>query len=165
MLRLAPLGALLLAACAVARPADPPGLAREPEVRTVTTCVISAGQLQKVQVEVSATGDTTFQGRPFAAAFALTSEYAAGAEWYERNVPLPEEVRPQENARGDYVKYGRAQVLPADTLMRVSTHHGVGVYMTHEDAWMNDGLAWVPVRPGCWFHHYQFSGVGELREG
>ncbi|WP_420128663.1 hypothetical protein [Longimicrobium sp.] len=156
---------LLLAACAVPRPVVPPP-APEPPVRTVETCAVSAGQLRKVQVEVSATtGDTTFQGRPFASAFPLTAEYATGAAWYERNEPLPETVRPRENERGDYVKYGRPRVLSADTLMRVSTHHGVGVYMTHEDAWINEGIVWVPVRPGCWFQHYQFSGVGEVREG
>jgi hypothetical protein len=166
MLRLAALCALLLAACAPHRPTAPPPPPRAPEARTVTTCVMSAGRLQKVEVQISqATGDTTFQGRPFASAFPLTGDYAAGAAWYERNVPLPEEVRPQENARGDYVKYGRPQVLSADTLMHVSTHEGVGVYMTHEDAWINDGIVWVPVRPGCWFHHYQFSGVGEWRGG
>ena len=156
---------LLLAACAIPRPATPP-LAPGPEARTITTCVVADGRLAKVQVQIDGvTGDTTYQGQPFASAFPLTPEYAAGAEWYERHVPIPQEVRPQENARGDYVKYGRAQVLPADTLVRVSTHHGVGVYMTHEDAWTNEGLIWVPIRPGCWFHHYQFSGVGHMREG
>ena len=160
------LGALLIAGCTRHRPADPPPAMRVPEVRTVSTCVVSDGRLMEIQVQIDgATGDTTFQGRPFHAAFPLTPEYAAGADWYETHEPLPEEVRPQENARGDYVKYGRSQVLRADTLMRVSTHHGVGVYMTHEDAWINDGLVWVPVRPGCWFQHYQFSGVGEMREG
>lgn len=162
---LSPLAALFLAGCAAPRPADPPPVPREPEVRTVSTCVVTGGRLAKVEVQISTTGDTTYQGRPFRAAFPLTPEYAAGAAWYEQNIPIPEEVRPQENARGDYVKYGRPQVLRPDTLMRVSSHHGVGVYMTHEDAWINDGIVWVPVRPGCWFHHYQFSGVGEMREG
>jgi hypothetical protein len=163
---IAPLSALLLAACARQRPADPPPVVREREVRTVSTCVVSDGRLQEVRVQVDdATGDTTYQGRPFHAAFPLTPEYAAGATWYETNEPIPEEVRPRENARGDYIKYGRARVLPADTIVRVSSHHGVGVYMTHEDLRTNEALLWVPVRPGCWFQHYQFSGVGELREG
>jgi hypothetical protein len=165
-LGLAPLSALLLAACAGQRPADPPPVVREREVRTVSTCVVSDGRLQEVRVQVDdATGDTTYQGRPFHAAFPLTPEYAAGATWYETNEPIPEEVRPRENARGDYIKYGRARVLPADTIVRVSSHHGVGVYMTHKDLRTNEALLWVPVRPGCWFQHYQFSGVGELREG
>lgn len=163
---LAPLAALLLAGCAGRRTADPSPPAPEPAVRTVSTCVVADGRLQEVRVEVDgATGDTTYQGRPFHAAFPLTPEYASGAAWYEQNIPIPAEVRPQENARGEYVKYGRPRLVRPDTLMRVSSHYGVGVYMTHEDAWINDGIIWVPVRPGCWFHHYQFSGVGELREG
>jgi hypothetical protein len=156
---------LLLAGCTVPRPADPPASVPEAAVRTVSTCVIADGRLTKVDVQIVAAGDTTYRGQPFASAFPLTPDYAAGAEWYERHVPIPNEVRPRENARGDYVKYGRAQVVPPDTLVRVSTHHGVGVYMTHEDARTNDGIIWVPVRPGCWFRHYQFSGVGHMREG
>jgi hypothetical protein len=163
---LAPLAALLLAGCAGQRVADPPPVSREPEVRTVSTCVVSDGRLQDVRVEIdAATGDTTYQGRPFHVAFPLTPEYAVGAAWYESNEPIPEEVRPQENARGEYVTYGRVRVLPADTIIRVSSHHGIGVYMTHEDLRTNDALVWVPVRPGCGFQHYQFVGVAEVREG
>jgi hypothetical protein len=80
--------ALLLAVCAAPRPVPPPP-APIPEARTVTTCVVSAGTLTKVQVRIDgATGDTTYQGQPFASAFPLTPQYAAGAEWYEQNVPI-----------------------------------------------------------------------------
>jgi hypothetical protein len=162
---LAPLGALLLAGCAAPSPAPPPP-APTPAARMVETCVVSGGRLAKVQVEIDgATGDTTFQGRSFHAVFPLTPEYASGADWYETNEPIPEDVWPQENARGMYVKYGRPRQMPADTLILISSHHGVGVYAALEDAQGKYGILFVPFRPGCWFQNYQFVGVGELREG
>lgn len=159
------LGALLLAGCAGQRPADPPPPVRDPEVRSVETCVLSTGRVTKVRVEISATGDTTFQGQPFRTAFPLTPEYATGADWYERNEPIPETVWPVDSARGDYVKYGSPRVLPADTLAPLSVHHGVPIFSALGDPPAKYGMLYVPVRPGCWFHDYQYAGVAEVREG
>jgi hypothetical protein len=158
------MGALLVAACAAPRPAHSPPLARELDVRTVSTCVASAGALTEVRVEVSAaTGDTTFHGQPFHTAFPLTPDYATGASWFERHEPIPESVRPKEDARGDYEKYGPTVGAPADSLVRVGSHQGVSVFAERDDAYM--GVLYVPVQPGCWFQRYQFVGVGEVRDG
>lgn len=134
--------------------------------RTVESCVVSGGRLMSVRLEVQpATGDTTFQGQPFRVAFPLTAEYAQEAEWYRTNEPIPESVWPQDSARGDYVKYGPPRVLRPDTLVRIGTHHGVGVFAALDDVPAKYGIIYVPIRPGCWFHFYQFSGVGEVRGG
>lgn len=166
--RLAPafIAALLLAACATPpRPATPPTLPAA-SVRIVPSCMVSAEGLVAITVEVdAATGDTTFQGQPLGAAFPRTSRYAAEADWYVRNEPIPEVVWPHVNARGEYVKYGWPRVMAPDSLSLLGHHHGVGVYAVLDDAPENLGILYVPVRPGCWFQTYQFEGVGEMREG
>ncbi|HEX2210390.1 MAG TPA: hypothetical protein VHG93_22115 [Longimicrobium sp.] len=154
---------LLIAGCTIPPRTDVPP---PPAPRTVSTCVVSAGRLAAVQVDVEvATGDTTFQGRPFRDAFPVTAQYAQDAEWQVHNEPLPEEVLPQDGARGDYIKFGRPVTAAADALLWVADHHGVGVYAQNENGRLHDDVLYVPVRPGCWFQRYMFMGVGEVREG
>ena len=157
---------LLLAGCTGARPAADPPPAPAAALRIVPSCVVSDEGLVAITVEVDpATHDTTFQGAPLSAAFPLTSRYAAEAGWYVRNEPIPEAVWPHVNARGNYEKYGRPRRFPADSLILIGRHHGVGAYIAPDDAGSNYGILYVPVRPGCWFQLYQFVGVGEMREG
>lgn len=157
---------LLLAACAAPpRPAAPPPLPAA-SVRIVPSCVVLAEGLVAITVEVdAATGDTTFQGQPLSTAFPLTSRYAAEADWYVRNEPIPEVVWPHVNARGQYVKYGWPQIVSPASFSLLGYHHGIGVYAVLGDAQEDFGILYVPVRPGCWFQTYQFEGVGEVREG
>ena len=163
--RLTCLAALLLAGCAAPPSAGGPG-GVPGEARTARTCVIAGGRLREVQVEVhAATGDTTYRGRPFRSAFPLTADYAQEAAWYVENEPMPESVWPVEDARGDYVKYGPPRTEEADSLTRISSWRGVGVYAGQWQGRLDYGVLYVPVRPGCWFHRYQFVGVGEVRGG
>jgi hypothetical protein len=122
----------------------PPPPPAEVDVRV---CVIQDGNLTEVTARYNqTTGDTTYNGGPFSAAFPATTGYAANATWYINNEPIT-----FNNRR--YVKYGLPRVLGVTEVSRAGEFRGVGVFS--EGGNMNSEVIYVPVRPGCEFQPYQ----------
>jgi hypothetical protein len=154
------------AACAgsaapVSTPAPAPLPAAESTRRTdaqypvydeqATVCVLRDGRLEKVPIEYNtATGDTTYEGVPFSQAFPLSDDYAARAEWFIDNEPIP--FRPP----WPHVKYGYPRVMGVHEIVRVGEHRGVGIYVVARDT-VDPQVIYVPVRPGCVFQPYAIN--------
>ena len=157
----APLIAALLTgmtACSTA------GTPRPAATLPMKVCAVVSGRLAEVDGEYApATGDTLVAGLPLTIAVPDKDVYAAGAEWFVRNEPIPGEPRP--DARGAYVKYGRPRQIPVSGLRYVGAHHGVGVYTDSASTERFPSVVYVPVQPGCWMQPYQYVGVGTVREG
>lgn len=118
--------------------------------REVTLCVVEGGRLREVQATYDpATGDTLYGGRPFRAAFADTAGYAANKRWYLNNEPISREQR-------RYEKYGPPRIISPGKLRPAGQHDGVAIFAEAQTAGAPD-VIYVPTRPGCEFHLYQWD--------
>jgi hypothetical protein len=92
------------------------------------------------------TRDTLYNGRPFRE----DSTGSVGTRpWYVNNEPIVWEGR-------RYTKYGPPRVLLSDSLRRAGEHQGV-VFFVEANTTGTPGVIYVPTRPGCEFHLYQWD--------
>jgi hypothetical protein len=113
----------------------------------VRVCVVQGGTLTEVTARYNQqTGDTTYNGQPFATAFPAGQGYAAGAPWFINNETITFNNR-------QYVKYGLPRVLGVTEVSRAGEVQGVGVFS--EGGSMTSEVIYLPVRPGCEFQPYQ----------
>ena len=110
----------------------------------------ACGPLRMIPVRLTETAgrvDTlTADGQPLSAV-TRASDYAAGAEGYERNEPIV--------FRGLYhVEYGPVRVLSPDSLEKVGEYRGVGVY-AEAGYTVPNTFVYIPDRPGCSFQAYE----------
>jgi hypothetical protein len=118
--------------------------------REISVCVVVGGRLREVQATYDpATGDTLYGGRPFRTAFADTVGYAANKRWYLNNEPITWERR-------RYEKYGPPRIISPGTLRTAGQHDGVTIFAEARTAGAPD-IIYVPTRPGCEFHLYQWD--------
>jgi hypothetical protein len=111
---------------------------------------VQGGALTEVTARYNtASGDTTYQGRPFSQAFPATTGYAAGATWYINNEPITVNGR-------RYVRYGLPRVLGVSEVTRSADYQGVTVF-AEAGATGTPEVLYVPVRPGCEFQPYQLE--------
>jgi hypothetical protein len=117
-----------------------------PRWRTLRACVVRDRELAEVQFDYDVpTGDSVYQGVPFAQAFPAGAGYAEAADWYATNEPV--------RYRGQwYVKYGDPRMLEIGEIARVGEKDGVGIYVEGGDA--DPQVVYLPVRPGCVFQPY-----------
>ncbi|HEU0052669.1 MAG TPA: hypothetical protein VFQ39_05810 [Longimicrobium sp.] len=130
----------------------PPVTPPPPPVTTqdINVCVIQSGSLTNVTAQYNtATGDTTYNGGSFSAAFPAGADYAAGATWYINNDEITFNNR-------TYVKYGLPRVLGVTEVTRSGDYQGVGVF-TEAGATGTPEVIYIPVRPGCEFQPYQLK--------
>lgn len=140
-------------------PAAPPAPPAPPAATPVDwrqpihVCVVRDGELVRIPARYDpATDDTTtLEGLPFASAAPLTGEYAAVAGWYLNR----EEFR---FGRVKYSPYGFPLVMAPEDLVRVGVHREVALYAKRADPHWAETAIYLPTRPGCEFHRYQFSG-------
>jgi hypothetical protein len=138
------------------QPVTPPPPVANP-VRDIQVCVVQNGMLSNVTAQYNTTsGDTTYQGRDFGAAFPATTGYAAGSTWFINNEPITVNGR-------RYVKYGLPRVLGVSEVARTADYMGVPVFAEAGATGATEVL-YVPVRPGCEFQPYQLDvKVGGVR--
>lgn len=155
------LACLALAACAAGR--KPPAPAPSPVSTTVPppaflivdhpsrirrACVVQNGKVAEVELVYNfMTGDSLYQGVPFAQAFPSGREYAEAAQWYVDNMPIVYQPGPR------FIRYGLPRLLKPEQITRIGEYDGVGVY--GEAGWTQfHDVIYLPVRPGCWFQPY-----------
>jgi hypothetical protein len=128
-------------------------------VREVQVCVLESGRLRVVQATYDpATGDTLAGGRPWAEVFSDTAGYAANRPWYVSNEPITVEGR-------RYTKYGPLRILPPSGLRPGGRHEGT-TFFIEANAGGTPEVIYVPTRPGCEFHAYQWDlTTGGVRGG
>jgi hypothetical protein len=98
-------------------------------------------------------GDTTYQGRPFHAAFPVDSTVALDAAWYRDNEPIA-------FARGRYVKYGLPRILGTTDVVPIGSFRGVTVFAEPiADRREKPDVIYLPVRPTCDFQPYEVTGI------
>lgn len=150
------LAALLLAGCAA--PPPPPAAAPAPApveappppavaLQPVHVCVLEGGRLQEVELRFDPErGDTvTLEGLPFARAYPVGLDYAAGRAWLREGAPV-------RLAGREYARYGLPRVLAPAELVAVGDFDGVLLFGDAQAA--NPELLYVPLRPGCEFQPY-----------
>lgn len=145
------------AASPAATPAPPPPglIIREHEIQV---CVVENGAFREVRIGYNTqTGDSTYNGQPFGQVFPVTGEYAAAAQWYFDNEPIP-----WMDTR--YVKYGRTRELGAKDVTRVGEYRGVSVFVETGTTGRPD-VFYVPVRPTCEFQTYEVAEYGSAVRG
>ncbi|HST61733.1 MAG TPA: hypothetical protein VLK84_23740 [Longimicrobium sp.] len=125
--------------------------------RDIQVCVVQNGALSNVTAQYNTqSGDTTYQGRDFGAAFPATAGYAAGMTWFINNEPITVNGR-------RYVKYGLPRVLGVSEVARTGDYMGVPVFAEAGATGATEVL-YLPVRPGCEFQPYQLDvKVGGVR--
>jgi hypothetical protein len=116
-------------------------------------CVLRNGHLEYVDVEYAPqSGDTTYQGRPFSAAFPTDRTYALNAAWYRDNMPIA-------LAGTRYIKYGLPRILWMTDVVPILAFQGVTVFAEPTADARRPEVVYVPVRPGCEFQPYQRGGI------
>jgi hypothetical protein len=147
---------LLLASCATRREVVEPPSAPPVEVRPATLlapaatrtdslCVLRGDGLEIIPIEYSATGDTTFQGRPLRELLTAERGYAQSRRWFIASAPINHGGRLK-------VMYGLPRVLSPADLEVAGFHDGVPVFRERGD---REALVlYLPVRPGCVFQTY-----------
>lgn len=140
-------------------PPEPAPVVTEDGVRPLRLCVLDEGRLREVEATYHPqTGDTLFHGRPVGEAFPDTAGYAFNKPWYVHNEPITWERR-------YYTKYGPPRVLSPAALRPAGEHGGV-VFFAEVDTAETPGVIFVPIRPGCEFHSYQWERtIGGVRGG
>jgi len=116
-------------------------------------CIVRNGRLEEVEIEYNPQrGDSTYQSRPFSAAFPTDSTYALNAAWYRDNEPIA-------FARGRYVKYGLPRILGTTDVVPFGDFQGVTVFAEPTMNRDRPEVIYIPVRPGCEFQPYIGSWV------
>lgn len=179
-MRVAPLLAVVLAACAprhpplvpIAPPTPVPVPAAEapvttaalpvaasgspkvcaPDLGCIPYCVVRDGRLQSVDVEVMAGGDSLYRGQRLSQAFPVDSTYIAKESWFVNLEPLA-------LLGGRYVVYGLPRILATTDVVPVATFRGVPVFAEPgaDRRWTE--VVYLPTRPGCEFQPYQRAGI------
>ena len=145
---------------APAPPMAPPAPA-PPAEQAIRVCVVQGTTLAEVDaVYLPGTGDTLVaaggQRRPFASVHPSTAPaYAGGERWYIETLPV-------RHSNRDFVKFGLPRVLPANQLVRVGDHGGIGLFAETGSAAPHTVL-YVPLRPGCEFQPYQEQATIRVR--
>jgi hypothetical protein len=115
-------------------------------------CVVRDGRMEDVDIDYNtASGDTTYQGRPFHAAFPVDSTYALDASWYRDSEPL-------WFGQGRYVKYGQPRILGTTDVVPVGTFRGVTVFAEPSANRERPEVIYLPVDPVCDFQPYVVTG-------
>ncbi|HEY7769881.1 hypothetical protein [Longimicrobium sp.] len=148
---------LLAAACAGRTAGPPPELpAAAPPVpaaggaQRINLCVVENGTLRVLDAVLDpSTGDTLVEGASIREVFANQTEYAAAKPWFVNNEPITWERRV-------YTKYGPPRVVSPSQL-RPGGHHGGVVFFVEANAGATPEVIFVPTRPGCEFHWYQWE--------
>ena len=131
----------------IAPPLPPPPAPAPVSEVDVRVCVVQGGSLAEVTARYNQqTGDTTYNGQPFAAAFPAGEGYAASAPWFIASEPITVGGR-------RYVKYGLPRVLGVTEVGRAGEYQGVPVFS--EGGAMGTEVVYLPVRPGCELQPYQ----------
>ena len=92
-------------------------------------------------------GDTTYQGRPFHAAFPVDSTVALNADWYRESMVVGFEW-------GRYLKYGQPRILGITDVVPIGTFRGVTVFAEPGADRERPQVIYLPVRPACEFQPY-----------
>ncbi|MFL5537569.1 MAG: hypothetical protein ACJ8J0_01170 [Longimicrobiaceae bacterium] len=118
----------------------------------LTTCVVRNGRMEEVKIEYDTQrGDTTYQGRPFSAAFPVDSTFALNADWYRESVI--------SSMWGRYLKYGQPRILGTSDVVPIGTFRGVTVFAEPGVNRERPLVIYLPVRPVCEFQPYIPIGV------
>lgn len=128
-------------------------------MRHLEVCVVADGRLRVVQAAFDpSTGDTLFEGRLFRDVFSDTAGYAASQPWYVNNEPIAWDRR-------RYTKYGPPRILSPSQLKPGGHHEGIAFFIEANAAHAPE-VIFVPIRPGCEFHGYQWDlTIGGIRGG
>ena len=112
------------------------------------TCVVRNGRMEDVDIEYNPQrGDTTYQGRPFSAAFPVDSTVALNADWYRESMVVGFEW-------GRYLKYGQPRILGITDVVPIGTFRGVTVFAEPGANREKPLVIYLPVRPACEFQPY-----------
>jgi hypothetical protein len=95
------------------------------------------------------TGDTLVAGRAFREVFADTARYAADKPWFINNEPITWDRRV-------YTKYGPPRIVPPSQLRPGGEHDGV-MFFIEANAGATPEVIFLPTRPECEFHRYQWE--------
>jgi hypothetical protein len=118
--------------------------------RQIKLCVVENGTLRVLDAVLDrSTGDTLVEGRAFREVFANRAEYAIDKLWFVRNEPITWERRV-------YTKYGPPRIVSPSQLRPGGRHGGV-VFFIEANAGATPEVIFVPTRPGCEFHWYQWE--------
>jgi hypothetical protein len=118
--------------------------------REIQTCVVENGALRVVSAAIDrSTGDTLVDGRAFRDVFADTAGYAADRPWFINNEPITWDRRV-------YTKFGPPRIVSPSQLRRGGEHDGV-MFFIEANAGATPEVIFVPTRPGCEFHRYQWE--------
>ncbi|MFL5381044.1 MAG: hypothetical protein ACJ8GN_00835 [Longimicrobiaceae bacterium] len=97
-------------------------------------------------------GDTTYQGRPFHAAFPTDSTFALNTSWYRDNEPIAFGL-------GRYVKYGLPRLLGSTDVVPIGTFRGTTVFAEPTMPRDRPEVIYIPTRPVCEFQPYMMTGI------
>jgi len=156
--------AAVLGACASSSPqGDDHPPAREPgdshraapvePTQALMVCVIRERKVELVRATLDpVTGDTLVEGsRPTYIYPAMAPPFADETAWFVEKAPIVVDGR-------RYFMYGlRNAFLPGD-VTQVGHYNGIPMFALTEEARGSPEMLLIPVRPGCEFQPYNYSG-------